>query len=607
MTPPQVGTVPQDSGYVNDPVCTATGHLLVDSRDFAMPPRLDVMSFRRTYASQSMQPAAFGPGWWTLDGVPCRRATPTARSHYVGPDALQFDVHAADGGGWSRPDLDLDVEPVDGTTQRLRWGRRSRTPNQHWTFRDGLLVEVAGPFIGSTSFEYGSRRLTRLGPRQRSRPGVALEGRPRRRRSHRPTAGRPVRLQPGRRASSLSTTLARRRPTSVDDAGRILSITDADGIRTVAMVYDDEGRVVEQTSATGFTTRFDYDDVRRTTLSDPDYNPLSVYTHDERGRVEMYATGGGFRFTRRFDALGRVVSQRDPDGTQLHARRLARRRSRTSRRCAGRAATSSATTTTTSTASCASHRNASTTSFSYAGDSMFPSRIEVAGEQGLAVDLDWQFGTPTRIVDSDGVVDHLAVRPDGTIASATNGVGDTTRYDVDASGAVVAVHHPDGRVVRYERDEAGRLTAMVNAAGQRGEIRYTPAGRILSCVDPTAPSPRVEYDAAGLPARLVAADGTATDLLVDDKQRIVGARFANGDAIGLQLDEFGRADRRRRQRRPLGDGARPVRPHRQANATRRGRRARPGVRRARRVDADHRRRRADLADRARPRQPGAHA
>ena len=64
-------------------------------------------------------------------------------------------------------------------------------------------------------------------------------------------------------------------------------IVNADGVRTVAMVYDAEGRVVAQTSATGFTTRFDYDPVRRTTLSDPDYNPLSVYTHDERGRVEI--------------------------------------------------------------------------------------------------------------------------------------------------------------------------------------------------------------------------------------------------------------------------------------------------------------------------------
>ncbi len=101
----------------------------------------------------------------------------------------------------------------------------------------------------------------------------------------------------------------------VDDDGHILSITDADGVRTVAMSYDDAGRVVEQVTAAGFMTRFGYDQPRRTTLADRDHNPLSVYTHDEHGRVEMYATGGGFRFTRRFDTLGRVVSQSDPDGT----------------------------------------------------------------------------------------------------------------------------------------------------------------------------------------------------------------------------------------------------------------------------------------------------
>ena len=46
VTPPVTGItpVPQDSGFVNDPVCTATGHLLVDATDFAMPARLAVLS-----------------------------------------------------------------------------------------------------------------------------------------------------------------------------------------------------------------------------------------------------------------------------------------------------------------------------------------------------------------------------------------------------------------------------------------------------------------------------------------------------------------------------------------------------------------------------------
>ena len=69
---PQVGTVPQDSGYVNDPVCTATGHLLVDSRDFAMPARLDVLSFRRTYASRGHAAIGVRTRLVDVDRVPRR-------------------------------------------------------------------------------------------------------------------------------------------------------------------------------------------------------------------------------------------------------------------------------------------------------------------------------------------------------------------------------------------------------------------------------------------------------------------------------------------------------------------------------------------------------
>ena len=402
---PQVGTVPQDSGYVNDPVCTATGHLLVDSRDFAMPARLDVLSFRRTYASVGMGQSAFGPGWWSW--AECRGAVGIDGAfNYVGPDAMQLIIEpAAAGRGWFRPDLDIGVEPVDEDTQVLRWGRRSSNPNQQWTFRDGLLVGVAGPFVGATALRYRARRLVRL----EHDSGRALDLRWK--------GDRVVEIaaSDGRRArftyNDDGALVAVDNATSpenydVDSAGRILSITDADGVRTVAMVYDAEGRVVEQTSATGFVTRFDYDAVRRTTLSDPDLNPLSVYTHDERGRVEMYATGGGFRFTRRFDEYGRVVSQRDPDGRSftLVDSAAGGLRSEEVRWSSGDIERYDYD----------SHdrlvrqfSNASTTTFTYQGDSVFPSRIDVAGDRGLAVELDWRHGVPTRIADSDGVVDHL--------------------------------------------------------------------------------------------------------------------------------------------------------------------------------------------------------
>ena len=90
---PEVGTVPQDSGFINDPVCTATGHLLVDARDFVMPARLDVLSFRRTYASQYLHDGAFGPGWWTW--AECHGSIAADGTfEYVGPDGQELRLPA---------------------------------------------------------------------------------------------------------------------------------------------------------------------------------------------------------------------------------------------------------------------------------------------------------------------------------------------------------------------------------------------------------------------------------------------------------------------------------------------------------------------------------
>ena len=164
VTPPvtSLTPVPQDSGFVNDPVCTATGHLLVDATDFAMPARLAVLSFRRLYASQDMIDGAFGPGWWSWadarGGINAARRVRARR-----PRRPPRHVRARRPGGFlTPPHLDLDAT-IDGDAQHLRWGRRSPYFGQTWIFRRGLLREVVGPFVGSTTFHYdGGSRLVRL-------------------------------------------------------------------------------------------------------------------------------------------------------------------------------------------------------------------------------------------------------------------------------------------------------------------------------------------------------------------------------------------------------------------------------------------------------------
>ncbi len=314
--PLNVGTVPENSGFVNDPVCTATGHLLIDARDFVMPPRLDVLTFRRTYASRDLNGGAFGPGWWSW--AECRsEVLPNGSFVFHGPDALEFSVEPfGDGTFVGRPELDVQVAQTGDNRFELRWGRRSRYPYQRWTFWSDRLVEVTGPFHGTTTFVHGAHGLARID--HDSGRSLTLHWSRRRVVALESSDGRVARFSYDRKGRLVGVDNAISPETyAVDDDGRILSITDADGVRTVAMTYDDAGRVVDQVTAAGFVTRFGYDQPRRTTLSDRDHNPLSVYTHDEHGRVEMFATGGGFRFTRRFDSLGRVVSQREPDGTSF--------------------------------------------------------------------------------------------------------------------------------------------------------------------------------------------------------------------------------------------------------------------------------------------------
>ena len=534
-----VGTVPASSGFVNDPVCTATGHLVIDARDFAMPPRLDVLSFRRTYASRELSDGAFGPGWWTW--TECHSDVRADGAFlYFGPDAMHFAAEPDGHGGFiTRPELDVRIEQPEPDRFVLHWGRRSATPYQRWTFAGGRLAEVAGPFTGTATFEHGRHGLSRIV--HDSGRALTLHWSRSRVTRIESSDGRAASFRYDRSGRLVAVDNAVQPETyELDVAGRIAAIIDADGVRAVSMVYDDEGRVVEQTLPAGFVTRFGYDvEHRRTTLADGDHNPLSVYTHDERGRVEMYATGGGFRFSRRFDPLGRVASQSDPDGRSFTLTESYDGPHRTE-----------AFTWTTGAVDSYTYDHLDrlvsqvspgrSTAFTYADSSPFPTRVDLVGDDGISVELEWAHGTPIRIEDADGVVNTFDVRPDGTVASVANGYGTVSHFDVHSSGAVSAIRHADGRTQTYRHDDGGRLLSAVDAAGGRAEFTYSAAGRLLSVTDPAGSVTRLVYDDNGTLDHIVSADGVTTEFRFDDQQRPIGVRFANGDTIGLELDEFGR-------------------------------------------------------------------
>ena len=80
----------------------------------------------------------------------------------------------------------------------------------------------------------------------------------------------------------------------VDDQGRVVAVTDADGVVEAANTYDSAGRVVEQVSRFGRRTRFAYLPGRVTvTIGDEEDSPANTYVHDGQGR--LLARGGRAR------------------------------------------------------------------------------------------------------------------------------------------------------------------------------------------------------------------------------------------------------------------------------------------------------------------------
>src|SRR5262249_35625780 len=125
--------IPRTSGFVADPVCTATGHFVESEEDFTWSDRLDVLRWRRTYSSRFVAAGPFGRGWGSWASAACV-AQDDGSVGYQGLDG-QLAVFPADGaGGWQRVPGVEAVLSTEGTGWALAWDRHSSRPGERWVF-----------------------------------------------------------------------------------------------------------------------------------------------------------------------------------------------------------------------------------------------------------------------------------------------------------------------------------------------------------------------------------------------------------------------------------------------------------------------------------------
>jgi YD repeat-containing protein len=101
---------------------------------------------------------------------------------------------------------------------------------------------------------------------------------------------------------------------AVDEQGRIVCVSDADGVVEVVNSYDDEGRVVEQLSQFGRRTYFSYLPGQVTVTSDENDGPANTYVHDLAGRVLAIIDGDEQQTSFNYDEWGNPVAMTERSG-----------------------------------------------------------------------------------------------------------------------------------------------------------------------------------------------------------------------------------------------------------------------------------------------------
>jgi RHS repeat-associated protein len=521
---------PPTSGYADDPVNTATGNFVELETDLPFGGLLAGLRFARTYNSRSDRVGPFGRGWssWASARL---RARPDGAA-YEGPDG-QRALFARMGAGYGRVvGVNALVEPL-ASGLSLSWfgGRRwefdeaglpvrvMRGPGTEVRLRhdeEGRLVELVHQGAKGIDLEWEGERIVAAACSDGRRVSYRYDD-----------AGNLVEVE---RSGAT-------RGYGVDDDGRIMSVTDADGVVEVVNAYDDESRVVEQLSPFGRRTRFTYLRGRVTVTSDDDGGPANTYVHDDAGRVLAIVDGDDQRMAFNYDQWGNpvVVTQRGGAATIQEwdeRARLVRRVLPTGAELtfayddADRVVEVAAS-------------NGAVTALRYAGEERSPVEIvdpeggvsrltvedglvrEVADPDGVRLRFEFDAdGNMVATIDADGNVARLERDAAGRVTAAVTPLGRRTRFVYDDRGLLAERHDPAGGVWRYEHTAAGRLTSVTDPTGARDEIRYGEHGSATATVDPLGHVTSQRYDAFGNVAGVVAADGAGWEYGYDALMRL---------------------------------------------------------------------------------------
>ncbi|KTS06131.1 DUF6531 domain-containing protein [Microbacterium testaceum] len=575
IDPPTAWGGAPTTGFVNDPVNSATGNFLEPENDLPFPAATALLSLTRMYNSLNDGAGVFGVGWSSILDTTLLLGEDDAR--FVMADGRQI-VFGRDGRDWAR-----------GTGENY-WLNRASAEDlaaRGLALSEGLLVTdnagawwaftTGGDWVGAGA---GAGNVVTV---------------------HRDAAGAIVALEHSRNrridvdyvdglVASVTSSDGRRVEYLYDDDHRLTAVTGPAGTRTYRWndddlidqvvsaagviectnVYDTQRRVREQTTEFGRHTRFTYLSGRVTEVADADGSNANTWIADRKGRLVGIIDTDGNRQSMAYDPTGNLVSVTDREGRiTVHAYDTRGRKTRTvtpdgADITYGYDDHDRVTTVVTA--------DGGIVTYDYPTDhERNPSRI--TDPAGGVTELDWADGLLRRVQDPEGVVvrfdydahgELVATRnADGAVArlvrdatgrvtQAITPLGAATRYVYDGAGALTSREDPDGAIWRYEHGPGGVVTAIIDPLGARTELEYGPHGQLTRTTDPLGRVIDRAFDSFGNVTAVTLPDGAAWGFTHDALSRL---REITDPAGGVWTREYDAVGELARTTDPTGVSA----------------------------------------------------
>jgi len=542
IDPPTAWGGAPTTGFVNDPVNSATGNFLEPENDLPFPAATGLLSLTRMYNSLDDGAGVFGLGWSSILDVTLLLSDDDAR--FVMADGRQV-VFGADGREWAR---------AAGENYWLNRASAADFAGRGLTALDGLLVTdntgawwaftTGGDWLGAGA---GAGNVVTV-LRDASGAVAALE--------HSRDRRVDVDYADGRVASVTSSD-GRRVEYLYDDERRLTAVTGPGGTRTYRWneddlidqvvsaagviectnVYDAQRRVREQTTEFGRHTRFTYLSGRVTEVADSDGANANTWIADRKGRLVGIIDTDGNRQSMAYDTTGNLVSVTDREGrVTVHAYDQRGRRTRTvtpdgADITYGYDDHDRVTTVVTA--------DGGVVTYDYPNDlERNPSRVTDPG--GGVTELDWAAGLLRRVEDPEGVVVRFDYDAHGELVATRNADGAVARLVRDATGWVTQAITPLGAATRYVYDGTGALASRADPDGAVWRYEHGPGGQITAIIDPLGARTELEYGSHGRLTRTTDPLGRAIDRSFDEFGNVTGVTLPDGAAWGFTHDALSR-------------------------------------------------------------------